>query len=105
MAIRYLDILEGAESLSIRADTAFQMRAAPFITAIFFTWQGGPAGPGGGCRYRVASHGVYTCGSKAAYDLAGAAEQRIAAGGFLCFFAVHLYAALARGQADWGASS
>jgi len=70
-----------------------------FITAIFSTRHGGPAGPGGGCAYRVASHGVYTCVSKSAYDLAGAGEQRIAAGIFLFFFAVHLYAALASGQA------
>jgi hypothetical protein len=70
-----------------------------FITAIFFTWQGGPAGPGGGCAYRLMSHGVYTCVSKTAYDLAGAAEQRIAAGAFLFFYAIHLYAALASSQA------
>ena len=70
-----------------------------FITAIFSTWHGGPAGPGSGCAYRVASHGVYTCVSKTAYDLAGAGEQRIAAGIFLFFFAMHLYAALASGQA------
>jgi hypothetical protein len=70
-----------------------------FITAIFFTWDGGPAGPGGGCAYRLMSHGVYTCVSKTAYYLAGAAEQRIAAGSFLFFYAVHLYAALASSQA------
>jgi hypothetical protein len=70
-----------------------------FITAIFFTWQGGPAGPGGGCAYRLMSHGVYTCVSQTAYYLAGAAEQRIAAGSFLFFYAVHLYAALASGKA------
>jgi hypothetical protein len=28
-----------------------------FITSIFFTWQGGPAGPGDGCAYRLMSHG------------------------------------------------
>ena len=71
-----------------------------FITSIFFTWQGGPAGPGGGCAYRLVSHGVYTCVSKTAYYLAGAAEQRIAAGIFLSFYAMHLYAALASGKPD-----
>lgn len=71
-----------------------------FITAIFSTRHGGPAGPGGGCAYRVASHGVYTCVSKTAHDLAGAGEQRIAAGIFLFFFAMHLYATLASGQAS-----
>ena len=70
-----------------------------FITAIFFTWDGGPAGSGGGCAYRLVSHGVYTCVSKTAYYLAGAAEQRIAAGVFLSFYAIHLYAALASSQA------
>lgn len=70
-----------------------------FITAIFFTWDGGPAGSGGGCAYRLMSHGVYTCVSKTAYYLAGAAEQRIAAGSFLLFYAIHLYAALASSQA------
>jgi len=71
-----------------------------FITAIFFTWDGGPAGSGGGCAYRLVSHGVYTCVSKTAYHLAEAAEQRIAAGSFLFFYATHLYAALASGRAD-----
>jgi len=72
-----------------------------FITAIFFTWQGGPAGPGGGCLYRLEGHGIYTCVSKSAYDLAGAAQQRIAAGPLLFFFAIHLYAALASSKANW----
>jgi hypothetical protein len=66
-----------------------------FITAIVFTLNGGPAGPGGGCAYRLVSHDVYTCVSKTDYDLAGAAEQRIALGIFLFFYAIHLYAALA----------
>ena len=68
---------------------------ASFLTAIFVTGHGMPAGPGGGCAYRVASGGVYTCVSKTAYDLAGAGEQRMVAGIFLFFFAIHLYAALA----------
>lgn len=69
-----------------------------FITSFYFTARGGPAAPGGGCAYRVASHGVYTCVSRTSYDLAGAAEQRIAAGVFLFFYALHLYAALASGK-------
>jgi hypothetical protein len=76
----------------------FVIGSLSFITAIFSTWHGGPAGPGGGCAYRVESHGVYTCVSKTAYDLAGAGEQRIAAGVFLFFYAMHLYAALASAQ-------
>ena len=75
---------------------------ASFITAIFSTWHGMPAGPGGGCAYRVASGGVYTCVSKTAYDLAGAGEQRMVAGIFLFFFAIHLYAALASNQGGPG---
>ena len=71
---------------------------ASFITAIFSTWHGMPAGPGGGCAYRVASGGVYRCVSKTAYHLAGAGEQRMVAGIFLFFFAMHLYAALASSQ-------
>jgi hypothetical protein len=68
---------------------------ASFLTAIFVTGHGLPARPGGGCAYRVSSGGVYTCVSKTAYDLAGSGEQRMVAGIFLFFFAMHLYAALA----------
>jgi hypothetical protein len=52
----------------------------------------------GGRRMRVpalVSHAVYTCVSKTAYNLAGAGIQRIAAGIFLSFYAMHHYAALA----------
>jgi hypothetical protein len=66
-----------------------------FFSAIFFTWYGSPAGSGGGCAYRLMSHAVYTCVSKTAYNLAGAGIQRIPAGIFLSFYAMHLYAALA----------
>jgi hypothetical protein len=66
-----------------------------FFSAIFFVWNGSPAGPGGGCAYRLMSHAVYTCVSETAYNLAGAGIQRIAAGIFLSFYAMHLYAALA----------
>jgi hypothetical protein len=66
-----------------------------FITGIIFTFHGGPAGSGGGCAYRLQAHGIYTCVSKTAYDLAGAALQRMVAGIFLSFYAMHFYAALA----------
>jgi hypothetical protein len=70
-----------------------------FITGIFFTFHGGPAGPGGGCAYRLQGHGIYTCVSKTAYDLAGAAQQRMVAGIFLFFYAMHFYAAAASSKA------
>ena len=66
-----------------------------FITGIFFTFHGSPAGSGGGCAYRLSGHGSYTCVSKTAYELAGAALQRMVAGIFLFFYAMHFYAALA----------
>jgi hypothetical protein len=70
-----------------------------FITGIFFTFHGGPAGSGGGCAYRLQGDGIYTCVSKTAYDLAGAALQRMVAGIFLCFYAMHFYAAFASSKA------
>lgn len=70
-----------------------------FITGIIFTLRGGPAGSGGGCAYRLQGHGIYTCVSKTAYDLAGAALQRMVAGIFLFFYAMHFYAALASSKA------
>jgi hypothetical protein len=66
-----------------------------FITGIFFTFHGSPLGPGGGCAYRLSSHGVVSCVSQTAYELAGAAQQRMVAGIFLFFYAMHFYAALA----------
>jgi hypothetical protein len=66
-----------------------------FITGIFFTFHGSPAGAGGGCAYRLSAHGVYTCVSRSTYELAGAALQRMVAGIFLFFYAMHCYAALA----------
>jgi hypothetical protein len=71
-----------------------------FITGIIFTFHGGPAGSGGGCAYRLQGHGIYTCVSKTAYDLAGAAQQRMVAGIFLFFYGMHFYAALASGKAS-----
>jgi len=55
---------------------------------------GGPAGSGGGCRYRLDNHGSYTCVSERAYHHAGAGEQRFAASIMLAFFAVQTGAAL-----------
>ena len=66
-----------------------------FITGIFFTFHGSPAGSGGGCAYRLSAHSIDTCVSKTAYELAGAALQRMVAGIFLFFYAMHFYAALA----------
>jgi hypothetical protein len=68
-----------------------------FLTGIFFTFHGSPAGSGGGCAYRLSAHGIDTCVSKTAYELAGAALQRMVAGIFLFFYAMHFYAALASG--------
>lgn len=79
----------------------FYLGALSFITSIFFTWHGTPGAPGGGCAYRLVDHASYTCVSKTVYGLAGGAVQRIAAGVFLSFYAIHLYAALAS-RADAG---
>jgi hypothetical protein len=57
---------------------------------------GGPAGSGGGCRYRLNQHGSYTCVSKGTYESAVAAEQRLAAGVLLGFFSAHTGVALGR---------
>jgi hypothetical protein len=83
----------------------FVIGVLSFISAIFFNWYGSPAGSGGGCAYRLMSHAVYTCVSKTAYNLAGAGIQRIVAGIFLSFYAMHLYAALASAKpAQWAAN-
>jgi hypothetical protein len=76
-----------------------------FITGIIFTFHGGPAGSGGGCAYRLQAHGIYTCVSETTYDLAGAALQRMVAGIFLFFYAMHFYAALASSKAVGGESA
>lgn len=64
------------------------------ITAFPAIAAGGPAGSGGGCAYRLDSHGSYTCVSERAYQHAGAGEQRFAASIMLAFFAVQTGAAL-----------
>jgi hypothetical protein len=52
--------------------------------------QGGPSGASPECPYQLNNHGTYACVSKARYQQAGAAEQRLAAGVMLGFFSVHL---------------
>jgi hypothetical protein len=64
------------------------------VTAFPSLTNGGPAGAGNGCRYRLSNHGSYTCVSKSTYEAAGAAEQRLAAGILLAFYAIHTGAAL-----------
>jgi len=64
------------------------------MTAFPSIANGGPAGAGDGCRYRLDSHARYTCVSRATYEDAGAGEQRFASGIFLAFFAVHTCGAL-----------
>jgi hypothetical protein len=54
---------------------------------------GGPAGAGGGCAYRLNNHGSYTCVSRQTYEHAGAGEQRFASGIMLGFFAIQSGAA------------
>lgn len=79
--------------------------ARPLLVVAFFGWlsamialpalaHGGPIGPGGGCRYRLDSHGSYTCVSRATYEHTGAGEQQVAGGIMLAFFAIHTGAAL-----------
>ena len=72
------------------------------LTVLIFTHDGTPAGAGGGCLYRLSSHGVFTCVSESTYRLAGAAEQREAAGILLFFYAMYLYAAIASGTVSVG---
>jgi Protein of unknown function (DUF2510) len=64
------------------------------VTAFPSLTNGGPASAGNGCRYRLSNHGSYTCVSKRTYQAAGAAEQRLAAGVLLAFYAIHAGAAL-----------
>jgi hypothetical protein len=77
----------------------------PLLALAFLGWlsamtafpslvDGGPAGAGDGCPYRLSNHGSYTCVSQQKYEHAGAGEQRFASGILLGFFAVHTGAAL-----------
>lgn len=79
--------------------------ARALLTLAFLGWlsgmlafpalaRGGPSGPGGGCRYRLDSHGAYTCVARATYQRAGAGEQRLVSGIILAFFAIHTGAAI-----------
>jgi hypothetical protein len=74
-------------------------------TVLIFAHDGTPAGAGGGCLYRLSSHGVFTCVSESTYRLAGAAEQREAAGILLFFYAMYLYAAIGSGTVSVGGRS
>jgi hypothetical protein len=56
--------------------------------------EGGPAGAGADCPYRLNNHGSYTCVSRETYQHVGAADQRFACGVMLAFFAMHTGAAL-----------
>jgi len=66
------------------------------VTAFPFITGGGPADPGGGCLYRLAEHGTYSCVSRTTYEHAGAGVQRFASGILLAFYSVHAGAALGR---------
>ncbi|MEO6713207.1 MAG: hypothetical protein ABIM89_07235 [Mycobacteriales bacterium] len=79
--------------------------AVPLMAVAFLGWlsamtatgaiaNGGPEYAGSGCAYRLASHGAYTCVTKAAYERAGAGEQRFASGILMAFFTLHFGAAL-----------
>lgn len=57
------------------------------VTAFPTLANGGPGGHSATCAYVLSNHGRRTCVSRSAYQRAGAAEQRFAAGillGFLC---------------------
>ena len=64
------------------------MTAFPTFTA------GLPAEAGGGCHYRLETHGDYKCVSQARYDDARAGQQRFATGILLGFFALQSGVAL-----------
>jgi hypothetical protein len=64
------------------------------MTAFPSIAQGGPAGSGDGCAYRLSNHGTFRCVSRHVFEQAGAGEQRFAAGILLAFFCLHAGAAL-----------
>jgi hypothetical protein len=64
------------------------------VTAFPTLTNGGPDSAGDGCPYRLSNHGSYTCVSRQTYQRAGAAEQRLASGVLLGFFALQTGAAL-----------
>ena len=55
---------------------------------------GGPAEARPGCPYALSNHGAVTCVTRRAYERAGAAEQRFAAGILLGFYSAHAGAVL-----------
>jgi hypothetical protein len=64
------------------------------VTAYPALARGGPSGGDALCPYQLREHGLVTCVSKAEYERAGAAEQRLVAAALLFFFSVHTGAAL-----------
>lgn len=64
------------------------------MTAFPTLVNGGPDGHSATCAYVLANHGSRTCVSRGAYQRAGAAEQRVAAGILLAFYCLHCGAAL-----------
>jgi hypothetical protein len=65
------------------------------ITAFPSLISGGPAAPTPRCRYRLVSHGDYTCVSRSTYISARDAEQRLVAGILCGFFVVQFGVAAA----------
>lgn len=64
------------------------------VTAFPTLASGGPGGHTATCPYVLANHGSRTCVSRSAYQRAGAAEQRFAAGILLGFYCLHCGAAV-----------
>jgi hypothetical protein len=66
------------------------------MTAFPALWLGGTNGGTPGCPYQLSNHGSLSCVSLTTYQHVGAAEQRLAAGVLLFFFAIHF--AVARSE-------
>jgi len=63
------------------------------VTAFADLSKGSPTSSTATCRWPVSNHAVVTCVSREAYERAGAAEQRLAAGVLAGFFSAHFGAA------------
>lgn len=88
-----------ANTLLVLAALGWLAAATAFLSLI----HGGPASPIPGCQYPLVSHGSYSCVSHETYVHVGAAEQRLVAGIWSGFFAMHLgiaAAELARRRAN-----